>query len=209
MENSKEQVSKRCKKEASLPCFDLKKIKVISFDLDDTLWHCEPVIRKAELEMQNFLQEIGKEVMRKEVTRPNLDLHEKRARQNFPSKIYDVTFMRRKALEYAAKTCKIDLTDEIVDQAFQKFYTARTSHVSEHIFPGVIEALERLKTLGLRLGTISNGNAQVFKIPEIAPFIEHHVNPEIAGSAKPLERVPILRPSCLKRSKASITPGKI
>jgi len=163
---------------------DLSKIEVVSFDLDDTLWDCEPVIRKAEADMRSFLLSKGQKAMHEQLSQPNLGRYQKAVLEQHPQKAHDVTFLRKTVIKLVANACNVE-DETIAELAFEHFYNARTSHVSQHIFPGAVEALKRLKDLGLRIGTITNGNAVVPRIPEIAPFVEHHVNPELAGAAKP------------------------
>lgn len=170
------------------PKFDLKAIKVVSFDLDDTLWACEQVIEKAEAALHKHLNERGYKHMSEELRQPGLGRHQRAVLNAHPHKAHDVTFIRQKVIQSAADEMKVS-DQTIVESAFQQFYHARTFHVSEHLFPGAVEAVARLKRIGLRIGTISNGNADVLKVPELAHFVEHHINPIIAGAAKP-SRVP-------------------
>jgi HAD superfamily hydrolase (TIGR01549 family) len=168
--------------------FDLRKIKVVSFDLDDTLWECESVIRKAESALHRFLQDRGHGQMVEHVTQPQLGAYQKTVYSLHPNQVYDVSFVRRKILNLAAKACHIE-DETLVESAFQHFYYARTFHVSEHLFPGAVEAVARLKRLGLHIGTLTNGNADVLKVPELGPLVEHHVTPTVAGSAKPSPQI--------------------
>jgi len=121
-----------------------------------------------------------------------------------PQQSYDVTFVRRRVIRLAAEKCQVK-DDTIIDTAFQQFYHARTFHVSEHLFPGAVDAVTRMKKLGLRIGTLSNGNADVFKVPELASLVEHHVNPEIAGAAKP-SHIPF---EALRKRFGDVLPSEI
>jgi len=164
--------------------FDLRGIEVISFDLDDTLWHCAPVIEKAEQSMREFILFKGHQSLHDQLVHPVIEMHSRAVLAAYPNKSHDVTFIRRQTIQFAVNHCKIE-DETICEAVFDHFFQARTSFVSEHIFPGVIEALIRLKALGFRIGAISNGNAMVAKIPEFASLIECHIRADLIGAAKP------------------------
>lgn len=163
--------------------FDWAEIEVISFDLDDTLWHCEPVLVKAELALRQFWLDRGHEAMHRGLTTAAMMECANQVRVEFPDRSGDVSFVRVETLKrLAAQHCQfasqseLDLTCQL---AFDEFFHHRTLHVSDHFFPGSLDALRRIRNLGLRVGTISNGNAQVDKIPELAGLVECHVSPAL------------------------------
>ncbi|KAH9251693.1 hypothetical protein BASA81_010363, partial [Batrachochytrium salamandrivorans] len=163
--------------------FDWTEIEVISFDLDDTLWHCEPVLVKAELALRQFWLDRGHVEMHRGLTAKAMVECANQVRLQFPHKSGDVSFIRIETLKLlAAQHCQftsqaeLDLTCQL---AFDEFFHHRTLHVSDHFFPGSLDALRRIRNLGLRVGTISNGNAQVDKIPELMGLVECHVSPAL------------------------------
>lgn len=184
---------------------DLRKIKIVSFDLDDTLWDCDSVISKAEASLQQFLAQKGHHRVVEHITQPQVKVYQNKVYSMHPTQSYDVSFVRRQVLRLAAEACEIEDHESFVEEAFQHFYHARTFHVSEHLFPGAVEAVARLRRLGLRIGTITNGNADVTKVPELGPLVEHHVNPMMAGAAKPALGIF----ECLRSKFKNIQPDEI
>ena len=50
---------------------------------------------------------------------------------------------------------------------------------------GVLPMLERLRARGFTLASLTNGNAEVARIPALDALFEHSVTAEGAGAAKP------------------------
>lgn len=83
------------------------------------------------------------------------------------------------------------LACERLEPALRSFAThyARLNGVASRPFPGVVEALERMRAARLRLACVTN-KAGAFAVPllektGLAPFFEAVVSPEQAGSRKP------------------------
>lgn len=185
------------------PNLDLRKIKVVSFDLDDTLWACEQVIEKAEAAMIKHLNQMGYSHVADELKQPKLGQHQNAVMNSHPQHRHDVTLVRKRVIQRAAETRGVN-DSKVWESAFEQFYHARTFHVSEHLFPGAVDAVSRIKRLGLRIGTLTNGNADVYKVPELAHLVDYHVNPMIAGAAKP-HRIPF----DMLREKFNVAPDEI
>lgn len=152
-------------------------VRAICFDLDDTFWEVQPVLRRAEARMHEFLQadhpEFASRITPEDVlaTRRELTLE-------VPDRAHDMTWLRTEALRRLAARHGYD--PGIGDRAFEVFIAAR--HDVE-LFPEVIDALPRLGSR-YRLATFSNGNACVHRIG-IGHHFEVTLNAESVGCAKP------------------------
>lgn len=56
--------------------------------------------------------------------------------------------------------------------------------MSMHLFPGAVDAVKELRK-SYKIATITNGNAQVLKVPEMEHCVDFHVDAAMAGRAKP------------------------
>lgn len=156
-------------------------LKLITFDLDDTLWPVEEVIRRAErqchgwiLERHPELQEVLS-VARIRAMRDSL-LKEK------PGYLHNLTALRRDTLARVfreAGFCSAEAA-KLADQAFRVFHDARNEVV---FFPGAVDVLEALADSYL-LGALSNGNADLKRIGIHDLFAFHH-SAESVGRRKP------------------------
>jgi putative hydrolase of the HAD superfamily len=155
----------------------LNNIKLISFDLDDTLWPCLQTIRMAEARTYEWLQQYAP-VITEHYT---LDtMREKRmawVKAN-PEFAHDLTRVRLSALK--AHCDEFALPHEIAEQANAIFREARNW---VEPFDEVIEGLKQLKGT-YRLVAVSNGNAQVEKTP-LQGLFDAAFMAEQVGAAKP------------------------
>lgn len=155
----------------------LKNIKLISFDLDDTLWPCLQTIHMAEARTYEWLQQHAP-VITENYT---LDtMREKRmawVKAN-PEFAHDLTRVRLSALQEHCD--EFALPHEIAEQANAIFREARNW---VEPFDEVIEGLTQLKGT-YRLVALSNGNAQVEKTP-LQGLFDAAFMAEQVGAAKP------------------------
>lgn len=167
----------------SSPSIAVKRVKVISFDLDDTIFESEPVLKRANEKLDAYLSDV--EGLHPARLAPKLSW--KQASLRDPHKAHDVTHVRRIILHAQTKPAVSDFEarDALVDRAMEHFLTHRAD-VAEHVYPEVYATLEALRdTHSLGLGSITNGNAQVHRIPELAEFFRVTVSATTAGAAKP------------------------
>jgi putative hydrolase of the HAD superfamily len=155
----------------------LNNIKLISFDLDDTLWPCLQTIRMAEARTYEWLQQNAPMI----TEHYTLDtMREKRmawVKAN-PEFAHDLTRVRLSALK--AHCDEFALPHEIAEQANAIFREARNW---VEPFDEVIEGLKQLKGT-YRLVAVSNGNAQVEKTP-LQGLFDAAFMAEQVGAAKP------------------------
>ena len=152
-------------------------VRVISFDLDDTLWPCGPVIQRAEQQLYDWLTEqapgipanYSMEAMRQ---------HRLAFQQANPDIAHDLTRVRHGALRQL-----MDIhgyPSSLVDQGTALFREARNQVTP---YPDVLPVLESLSTR-YKLVSVTNGNAEIDKTPLSDVFHRSFTAAE-AGAARP------------------------
>jgi putative hydrolase of the HAD superfamily len=155
--------------------------RVISLDLDDTLWPVAPVLAAAEAALHEWLQQRYPRTMHGHSTNTMRVLRAKIAAQ-FPEQSHDLTFLRRRAL--AAQFIGAGYAESACEEALEVFLAARNR---VEFFDDVRPALERLRTR-YRLFALSNGNADLERCG-LGAFFDGHVSAIAAGAAKPDARI--------------------
>ncbi len=133
-----------------------KIIKVLSFDLDDTLWPCFPTIQRAEKKLYQWLSEHVPSVTQQY----SLDqLREKRHRllDSHVHLAHNLTQLRIKSFEMLAD--ELGLTNDWIGPAFKIFYEARQQ---VNLFDDVKPVLDELNET-FKLVSVTNGNASTIK----------------------------------------------
>ena len=132
----------------------LQFIKVVSFDLDDTLWDCEPAIIRAERVLHQWLTDNTPKI----AERYDVDAlrsHRMSFNAKFPELTCDVTALRKASL--AALMEEVNYPVEYAEVAFSTFYRARSE---VNLYHDAISVLESLKQ-GYSLTALTNGNADL------------------------------------------------
>jgi putative hydrolase of the HAD superfamily len=155
--------------------------RVISFDLDDTLWPVAPVLAAAEAALHAWLHERYPRTMHGHSVNSMRALRAKIAAQ-FPAQSHDLTFLRRRAL--AAQFTGAGYTESACEEALEIFLAARNR---VEFFDDVRPTLERLRAR-YRLFALSNGNADPQRCG-LGAFFDGHVSAIAAGAAKPDARI--------------------
>jgi HAD superfamily hydrolase (TIGR01509 family) len=170
--------------------------RVISFDLDDTLWPVAPVIEAAERALFAWLETRHPQAVHGHSIESMRALRARIAEQ-FPERRHDLTFLRRCALAAqfsaagfgaaGAGTAGAGTPDAdaggfepLVDEAFEVFLAERNR---VELYADVMPSLARLRAR-YRLFALSNGNADL-KRCGIGDFFDGHVTAIAAGAAKP------------------------
>ena len=152
-------------------------IRCVVFDLDDTLWPCEPTIVKAEEALYSWLQEhysrvtdcYSLEDLRKQ--RANYALHN-------PHIAHDVTALRKQSLDELAQQFAYPSTMANDGLALFRKYRNQVKLFNDAL-PTINNLSKRFK-----LGVITNGNADL-KAIGLSDNFEFIVTAEEAGVAKP------------------------
>jgi putative hydrolase of the HAD superfamily len=129
-------------------------VRVIAFDLDNTLWDVEPVLVRAEARLCAWLEEHCPRITRNVTAEQMRQARAELARRE-PHNAHDFTYLRTAAL--AAHARAHGYAETIAEQAFEVFLAARCEVT---VLPDVLPALERL-SCSYRLASLSNGNAEL------------------------------------------------
>lgn len=157
--------------------FDSTAIKVITLDLDDTLWAIDPVIRAAEFAMYDWLSQQCPEV----TTRYTLDairLHREKLSRERLDLLHDLTATRMLSLTMLLESCGYTAADATA--AFDVLMDGRNR---VECYEDVVPALERLGSR-YELGVITNGNADLERIG-LRHYFSFVVSAREVGAAKP------------------------
>jgi putative hydrolase of the HAD superfamily len=157
-------------------------IKVVTFDLDDTLWDVTPVLMRAERLLFAWLQRHCPQLQQR------FSLQELRAMRmeiikSRPDLIHQITTARHVTLQTAMLRAGLDAAtaDEFSAQAMQVFMEAR--HDVE-LFDQVEEVVAQLYGR-YTLGVLTNGNADIYRLP-LGRYFAFAYSAEALNSSKPM-----------------------
>lgn len=152
-------------------------IKLITFDLDDTLWPCFPTIRAAEKKLYTWLEEHAPALTQVHSI-DSLREHRMAIMAKYPDIAYRLSDMRLRSFELLAK--EFNLAADLPAAACAVFRIARNQVTP---YPEVLDLLHSLKP-HYTLIAVSNGNAQVPHTP-LANCFHGSFSAEEVGAAKP------------------------
>lgn len=156
-------------------------IRLITFDLDNTLWPVDEVIRRAEQACGKWIAEAHPEasavmsVERIRAIRDTLLAEHEVYRHNFTALRRDAMLQGFRQAGYGQGAAR-----DGAEEALDVFLEARNRVV---FFPGALEVLETLAD-SYTLGALSNGNADLGRIGIDGLFAFHH-SAETVGRRKP------------------------
>lgn len=155
-------------------------IRLITFDLDNTLWDVEPVIIRADAAMHAWLTQAHPEW--RSLSQDTLADCRRRAWEQLADQRHNLTALRIATLEQALMHCGVhgERGQLAAREAFAVFHAERNQVTLYD------DAIEMLQTLANRydLHAISNGNADIAQMA-IAPYFRAHFSAEGVGAAKP------------------------
>ncbi|CAA6803330.1 MAG: Putative FMN hydrolase (EC; 5-Amino-6-(5'-phosphoribitylamino)uracil phosphatase [uncultured Thiotrichaceae bacterium] len=152
-------------------------IRCITFDLDDTLWECWPIIEKAEKAMYEWLNKHFPRVTNHRDFDTLLQ-HRIQFVKDRPNRHHNLTQLRKDWLSQLAH--EHNYPKEACEEGYQVFWLARNEVV---FLEGILNTLERLSSQ-YSLGVITNGNADVAHIG-VGHLFDFSIKSEDAGVAKP------------------------
>jgi putative hydrolase of the HAD superfamily len=155
-----------------------QEIECITFDLDDTLWLCEPVVLNAEFVFYTWLREHCPRIA-ENYSASDLVQHRRGFFAGFPDMSHDFSWLRRRWMESLAEEFGYT-RDGLLDEGFEVFLVARNDI---QLFAGADEILESVSRR-YTCGTITNGNADVARIG-IDHYFDFSITAAGAGAAKP------------------------
>ncbi len=154
------------------------KIRVVGFDLDDTLWEVEPVILRAEQALAGWFREA---VPSFRYDRVHLRRIRDQVLETEPHLSGRLTELRRRILIGALEETSPDLkATTIADDAMKVFLEHR--HRIEP-YPGVAETLAELSRQ-YTLAALTNGNANIHRT-DIGHHFDFSFSAEEIGAPKP------------------------
>ena len=153
------------------------RIRAITLDLDDTLWPIEPVMLRAERQLDAWLQAHCPRAAAAYPVEAMRALRNRIAKEN-PHLAHDFSAQRRLSLREALLTHGYH--DDHVDAAFMAFYAERNR---VECYADALPALERLAT-HYPLAAITNGNADLDAIG-LASLFRFSLHASKFGTAKP------------------------
>ena len=156
-------------------------IKLITFDLDDTLWDNMPVLVRAEQKAWKRLCEYWPET-HKRMDPKTIFESRIRLRQERPELKYQVTELRRYSLQKVLQECDCPETraEEIAGDLMKEFMDWRHD---VKCFPEVQPVLSHLSA-EYTLGAVTNGNVDVERLT-VNEFFDFAIKAEDYNSIKP------------------------
>lgn len=156
-------------------------IRLITLDLDDTLWPLAPVIHRAEQQGWDCLcrayPALAEHTSLDAFRASRLSMW-----QSQPQLRHNLSELRKAATATLLQQAGMDsaLIPALVDESFAVFYNARNRI---ELFPGALEALQQLAR-SYPLIALSNGNADLARIG-LRDLFSAHFNAENTGASKP------------------------
>jgi len=154
-------------------------IKMITFDLDDTLWDNKPTITNAEIETRKWIEDRVGTIDWGDLNE-FLQLRETLIKKD-RSIAWDISKLRIEIFKEKIKD--LVSTDDITKLAEDAFgYFLKKRHEIE-LFPGVEDALKALSKKYM-LGVLTNGNADIYKL-SIGKYFKFSISSLEAQDSKP------------------------
>lgn len=156
-------------------------IKLLTFDLDNTLWAIDPVIIEAEKAMRSWVAEHVPEAVA-HLEMDQLKHTYKHVLQQHPEVAHHPTNFRKKLLYQVFTNASLghDHAHEMSEQAFAVFYQGRNRITLFHEAEHILETLSH----SFPLIALTNGNANLQMIG-IDRYFKAHFSAETEGRAKP------------------------
>lgn len=171
-------------------------IRALTLDLDDTLWPIEPVVLRAEAELDAWLAQHCPEVA---AAWPIEAMRELRTRVHAdnPELAHDFTALRKLSLAHVFEP--FGHGEELVERAFEVFYAARNR---VELYPDAGPALQRLAGR-FPIASLSNGNADLHRIG-LGEYFVATVTARTVGVGKPHPRIFERAVACLGLPAAQV-----
>lgn len=159
----------------------MRRLRLITFDLDNTLWPVGKVIPRAEAVCSDWLRQKFPE-HRQALTVESLLVVRGQVLKEHPNELHSLTGLRIRCIREALLSCGVapGQAAEAAAEAFSVFHAERNQVA---LFVGVKETLARLKE-EFFLGALTNGNADLHKIG-ISHLFDFHHSSETIGVRKP------------------------
>lgn len=156
-------------------------LKLITFDLDNTLWHTDPVIVKAEAVLWAWIQ-VQCPIATQRFDSKGLQSLKVQVVKKHPNLRHKLSQLRLEFLYqlFIACDCNPIQSKELAQQAFAEFLKARND---VELFPGALELLQALQE-NYQVIALSNGNSDLAAIG-LDHLFDAHFHAENVDQPKP------------------------
>lgn len=156
-------------------------IKLITFDLDNTLWHTDPVIVRAEQRLWDWIQ-VHTPVAAARFNPDSIQALKLQIANQNPHLRHKLSQLRLEILYqlFTASDYSADQAKRLAQEAFTEFLAARND---VELFPGALEMLRYLKQ-DYQIIALTNGNADLNTIG-INHLFDAHFHAENVARPKP------------------------
>lgn len=164
-------------------------IECVTFDLDDTLFPTKASLRQALVAFRAAVARLAPKLWERcgqgaTFGEAMQDAFRAVARENSRLR-HDFSQLRRLAFERLLARVDEVNPEEIIEQALNAFLAAR-GDVEQHLFEDVLPTLKELKQRGLRIGSVTNGNAELsLHAPRLSELLDFQISSANAGAPKP------------------------
>ena len=152
-------------------------LRCVTFDLDDTLWECGPLLHAAEQAFYDWLTSHYPKISDR-YTSAELIQNRRGYFQRFPEMEHDFTHLRRRWLQDLAENFGYDT--QLAERGFRVFWEHRNAVTLFDAAHGTLEGMRE----HYAVGAITNGNADVHYIG-IGHYFDFVITAAQAGAAKP------------------------
>ena len=172
--------------------------KIITFDLDNTLWPTSKVITAANAALTAHLKSALPPQNSPDLQQVWEIMGDIYSRDSSPYRSADdpegdnppvqLTSLRKAAIRRLCRAGGMTNTSEIntfTNDAFQIWADARHRTCTELLTPNTVESITRLRANGALIGALTNGNADVYAIEPLKNLFDFAVLSEDVGVAKP------------------------
>ncbi len=176
---------------------DLKLVKAITLDLDDTLWPVWPVIERAEKALESWLSEhapMTAALFANPQVRNEIREHIVRTR---PELKHNMSAVRREAIRLALYRSKENPL--LAEEGFEVFFAERNRVT---LFEDALDALTFLAER-FPLVALSNGNADIERVG-LGQFFKASISAQSFGAPKPDPRIFMAAAGAVNTSPANV-----
>ena len=167
-------------------------LQALTLDLDDTLWPVWPAIHRAEAALQGWLREQAPATVAAHDAAAMRVLREAVLRER-PDWVHDLSALRQECIRRALAAAGDD--PALAGPAFEVFFAERQR---VDLFDDVLPALERLAARW-PIVALSNGNADVNRVPGLGRWFHAAVSARDLGVGKP---APVIFAEACRRAGA-------
>jgi FMN phosphatase YigB (HAD superfamily) len=178
-------------------------VRVVSFDLDNTVWKTGPTIQAANDVLASFLEKQGiEQPERVETVMGRLFRQSKSTYAPLggddPKAPILLTQLRKDAVRFVLENSNgfsESRAKKFSDLAFEVWTNARHEVLPQHLASNVLECLQQIRQIRtsmgqpILIGAITDGNSDPRRVPVIGEFFDFVVNSESVRVGKPDRRV--------------------